>query len=117
MDELWGGTSTSSMAILLKSCRLSRQLAQNKRFTKLCKREREREREREDNDSQKRRMHTREAMLKLLPTRNPLMDIATLAAAVVLRIGIEVGQESAMVAPPSLASTSAPISRRRREEP
>jgi hypothetical protein len=111
MDELWGGASTSSMAILLKSCRLSKQLAENKRFTKSC------EREREDNDSQKRRMHTREAMLKLLPTRNPLMDIATLAAAVVLRIGIEVGQESAMVAPPSLASTSAPISRRRREEP
>jgi hypothetical protein len=49
MDELWGGTSTSSMAILLKSCRLSKQLAQNKRFTKSCKREREggRERERE----------------------------------------------------------------------
>jgi hypothetical protein len=62
-------------------------------------------------------MHTREARSKLLPTRNLLTDVATLAAVVVLRIGLEVGQEAAMVAPPSLAFTSTPILRCHHEEP
>jgi hypothetical protein len=42
--------------------------------------------------------------------RNQPLDVRTLAAAAALRIRLEVDKEAAVVAPLSLASTSAPIS-------
>jgi hypothetical protein len=51
------------------------------------------------------------------PTRNSLLDAASLAAPFALQIRPEVDEESSVVAPLLLASTSSPIWYHRREEP
>jgi phage terminase large subunit GpA-like protein len=97
------------MPVLLKSSQLSNRASNWYKIR--TAQNHVREREREGLTKNRRCAHGKPWSTKP-PMRNQPLDVRTLAAAAVLRIRLEVDKEAAVVAPLSLASTSAPISLR-----